>query len=124
MLSPSQFDLGDVRASAVAIVDSAGVQIPGFDGSRPTTATLTSVAGSVVSVSLLAANAARRQVFIDNDSTKTLYVAFAATATTAAFTVRIASGQSWASVLNGYTGAISGIWVAANGNARITEVTT
>lgn len=124
MLSPSQLDLGDVRASAVAVVNTAGVQLSGFDQSRPATAALTSVAGSATSVSLLAANAARRQVFIDNDSTKTLYVAFAATATIAAFTLRIASGQSWESELNGYTGAISGIWTSANGNARITEVTT
>jgi hypothetical protein len=94
------------------------------DPSRPASAALTSVAASAISVSLLASNAARRQVIIVNDGNKTLYIAFAATTSTTAFTVRLGGGNEYVSELNSYTGAISGIWDSANGSARITEITT
>lgn len=94
------------------------------DPSRPANAALTSVAASASSVSLLASNAARRQVIIVNDGNKTLYIAFAATASATAFTVRLGGGQEFVSEMNSYTGAISGIWDSANGSARITEITT
>ena len=94
------------------------------DPSRPATAAITSVAANAVSVSLLASNAARRQAIIVNDGTKTLYIAFAATATTTAFTIRLGAGNEYISEMNSYTGAISGIWDVANGSARITEITT
>lgn len=94
------------------------------DPSRPANATLSSVAASVTSVSLLASNAARRQVIIVNDGNKTLYIAFAGTASATAFTVRLGGGQEFISEMNSYTGAISGIWDSANGSARITEITT
>jgi hypothetical protein len=114
----------DIRAKAVAIFDANGVQLSGFDPSRPANAAITSVASSATSVSLLAANAARRAVVITNDGTKILYIAFAATATVAAFTYKLGSGATIELPLNGYTGVISGIWSAVNGNARITEITT
>jgi hypothetical protein len=84
---------------------------------------LTTVAASATSVSLLASNAARRQAIIMNDGSKTLYVAFAATASATAFTKLIGAGMQYETPLNGYTGAISGIWSSASGNARITEIT-
>ena len=114
----------DVRAQDVAVVDGAGNHVTGFDSSRPANATLTSVATSTTSAELAAANAARRQLFIHNDSSKTLYVAFAATATTTAFTVAIGANGSVPFALNGYTGVVSGILSSGSGNARVTEVTT
>jgi hypothetical protein len=100
------------------------VQLPGFDQSRPANAALTSVAGLATSAVLVAANPARRQVVIYNDAAKNLRIAFAATATATAFTHLIPSKQTLVLDLNGYTGDIAGIWEAAGGNARITEVTT
>ena len=123
-LSPSLLNVGDVRAAAVALVDGAGVQVPGFDASRPANAALSTVPTTNVSAVLAAANPARRQVFITNESGKTLFVALAATATATAYTVQIASNQSWVSSLDGYTGAISGVLAGGTGNARVTEVTT
>ena len=114
----------DIRASAVAVVDTTGTQLSGFDPSRPSTATISSVASSATSVTLLVANPARRRVVIVNESSKTLFVAFAATATTAAYTVSIAGNATYSGPLNDYTGIITGIWSAVNGNARITEITT
>lgn len=124
-LSPSQVDQpSGVRTAAVAVYDANGVQLSGFDSSRPATATLTSVPSSATSVSILAANAARRQVIVVNESSKTLFLAFAATATQTAYTVSVAGGATYVSPINSYTGVISGIWATANGNARVTEITT
>lgn len=125
-LSPTLLiEPNDVTAAAVAVVDTTGTQLSGFDPSRPTTATITSVAQSATSVSLLVANTARRRIRISNTSTKRLFVAFAATATVTSYTVAIAGGQDYDGPLNDYTGAVSGIWSGAGaGTAVITEITT
>lgn len=120
----SFFELTDSSPAAVAMVDGNGDQLTGFDSSRPATATLASVPSSAVSVVILVANAARRQYVVHNQSTKILYLAYAATATAAAFTVLVPANSEYESVLNSYTGVISGIWSAVNGNARVTEITT
>lgn len=116
--------LGDAIAVDVAILDPTGAQLSGFDASRPATAAITNVPSSATSVTILAANAARRQVIIQNKSTKVLYLAFAATATLSLFTVIVAANGVYESPLNGYTGLITGIWSAVNGSAVVTEVTT
>lgn len=90
--------------------------------SRPTQ---TSVASSATSVSLVAANPARKAMIIQNTSTAILYVLFvlpgaatAATATTA-HSVQLASNAFL--TIEGFTGAATGIWASANGQANITE---
>ena len=115
---------GDVRALDVAINDTAGNQLSGFDSTRPATATLTNVVTGTISAVLLAANVARRQVFIYNDSNSTLYVKFGTTASVTSFTVLIPKNGAWESVLNGYTGTIDGVLSSGAGTARVTEVTT
>ncbi len=89
------------------------------------TATLTSVGASVSSVTLLAANANRLGAVIINDTIvnkNILYLAFAATSTTSAYTYPLPPGAQWELQFD-YTGAISGIWgVSATGNARVTEL--
>lgn len=95
------------------------------NGLNPTvaSATLTSVSGSASSVSCAASNASRRGVSIYNDSTALLYVAFAATSSTTAFTVRVASqGYYEMPSYPVYTGTIACIWASATGAARVTEV--
>src|SRR5579859_3207349 len=117
-LSPSQIPLpNDIRADATAIFDVNGNQLSGFDSSRPSTAAITSVPSSITSVTLLAANLARRRVIIVNESSKTLFVAFGATASATAYAVSIAGNQTYQGPLNDYTGQITGIWSAVNGNA-------
>lgn len=86
-------------------------------------ATLTSVPSSATSVSLVAANLQRRKVVIQNTSTAILYVLLGggtATATTA-HSIQLAANAYV--IIDGFTGAISGIWAAANGQANITELT-
>ena len=123
----SSFELTNATAIATAIVDGTGTQLTGFDASRPATSVITSVNSVAVSTTLLALNAARRQFYMTNTSNQDLYIAFAATATVAAYTIELAkNGGSFESVLNSYTGIITGIWTAA-GNGKpviITEVST
>jgi hypothetical protein len=88
------------------------------------TGTITSPTNAITSFSVLASNANRKGFVIHNDSTTTVFIAFAATASSTAFTVRLTSQASYISnSLPIYRGIISGIAVAANGNLRVTELT-
>ena len=109
----------------VSIVDTNGDQITSFTSVpvAPGTATLTTVATSTISATILAANAARKKFHIHNDATKSLFVAFAATATASAFTVLIPGNGSYESEVGDYTGVVSGILASGTGNARVTELT-
>lgn len=84
----------------------------------PTVSRVTSVA---TTTTLLAANAARRLATIFNESTSVLFVKFGATASATSYTVQVSAGGYY-EVPGFYSGAIDGIWSAANGAAQITEV--
>ena len=88
------------------------------------TATLSNVTSTISSTTLLAANANRLGAFIYNDSTAILYVAYAGTATTTAYTTQVPSQALFELPTSpDYTGIITGVWAAANGAARVTELT-
>lgn len=91
-----------------------------------TTTARSTVAASLASVALLAANAARVAGTIFNDQsgggTATLYVAVGASGSTSDFTVELGPGQSF-DLPAFYTGTVYGAWDAASGSARITEYT-
>jgi len=90
---------------------------------RPSTGTITSVAGSASDVSILASNASRKGASVFNDSTAILYLALAnTTSSTSAYTVQLAP-SAYYEVPAGYTGVLKGIWASAAGNARVTEWT-
>jgi hypothetical protein len=89
---------------------------------RADTATLTNVTSSASNVTILASNTARKGATIFNDSTSAVYLKFGATASATSFTVKMASA-AYFEVPFGYTGIIDGIWVSANGSARVTELT-
>ena len=84
-------------------------------------ATRTTVASSTSSVTLLAANIQRRQVIIFNNSTRNLFLTFGATSSATAFSIRLVTFGVFIDS-EGYTGVISGIWSAVNGDAQVTEV--
>jgi hypothetical protein len=87
------------------------------------TATLANVAGSASSVTLLASNTARKGAYVFNDSTATLYLKYGSAASTTSYVVQVPPGAFWEMPNRPiYTGLIAGIWSAANGNARVTEV--
>jgi len=88
-----------------------------------TTATLTNVSGSASSVSLLASNTSARARTAFNDSTATLHLKFGTTASTTSFTVAIPPNGYYEFPQPIYNGAVDGIWDAANGAVRLTEIT-
>lgn len=92
---------------------------------KSSTATVTSVADTATSTTLLAANAARLGATIFNDSSALLYVRFGAgTASSTDYSVRVYS-NGYLHVPSSYTGAITGIWATdpGDGAARVTEFT-
>lgn len=95
----------------------------------PSVATASNVTSNAVSVTLLAANAARKGATIYNASDKVLHLSFQATATVdnsvqdLAPEVTLLNGGYY-EVPYGYTGVIAGIWEAGpTGKANITEIT-
>ena len=89
---------------------------------KASTATLSNVASSASSVTLLSANTARIGAQFYNDSTQICFLKLGTTASSTSFTVALASAVYY-ELPCGYTGRIDGIWVSANGNMRVTEVT-
>lgn len=117
----SAVNLTEVNGSAVSATNPVPVQPNSI---KSTTSTLTSVTGVITSAVLLAANSGRLAAYFYNDSTSILYLAFAATASTTAYTVQVASQGFFEMPTSPvYTGTISGIWASANGAARVTELT-
>lgn len=89
------------------------------------TSTPTNVASSATSVTLLPANLNRKGASIFNDSTSVLYLLQGGngTASITNYTLQIAAGGFYALPPPYiYTGLITGIWSAANGAARVTEL--
>ncbi|HYV59484.1 MAG TPA: hypothetical protein VFA62_05385 [Acidimicrobiia bacterium] len=93
---------------------------------QASTCAQTNVAASVSSVNLLSANANRKRVTICNDPVATsgsrLYIcAGAGPATSSNFVEYLDPGETFYD--SEYTGQLTGIWVAANGVARVGEWT-
>lgn len=84
--------------------------------------TLANVASSASSVAIFASNPAARQRYVQNDSTAILYLKFGATASATSYTVLVPAGYLYVFDNPCYTGDVTGIWAAANGSARTTEV--
>ncbi|MCC5641128.1 hypothetical protein LC593_35970 [Nostoc sp. CHAB 5844] len=90
--------------------------------STSSTSTPSTVAASITSVTIIAANSTRKGLTIWNKSTANLYIDFDSAASTTDFAVNVAAGGYYEMPFN-YTGVISGIWDAANGNALVRELT-
>jgi hypothetical protein len=91
-------------------------------GGTASTATLTNVASSATSVNVVAANSQRIGCIIYNDSIQGLLIKYGATASATSFTYRIGPGETWEMPTPIWVGQIDGIWDAANGNARVTDL--
>lgn len=84
---------------------------------------IANVAASTSSVTLQAANNARRGLIVYNDSESILYLKYTSGASSTSFTVRIEPFQAWVMPEPVFTGLVAGIWVTATGAARMTELT-
>lgn len=109
-------------ANSLAVVISSDQSPISVTNTLSSTGTISSVSLAITTQVLLASNAARRGYIVYNDSLAVLYVAFAATASTTAFSVKLQPGAEYEPGID-YTGVISGIASAAIGSARITEFT-
>ena len=90
----------------------------------PDNSSVTSVVASVASVTLLALNVDRRGAAVFNDSSVgNLFLKLGATASTTSFTVKMGPNSFYELTFPSYTGIIDGIWDAAVGSARVTELT-
>lgn len=123
MLPTVQGDQGYIEAIPVVIFGSGpGAGSPANFAPSSSAGNSTSVASSATSVTLLAANAARKGATVYNESTSVLYVKFGTAASATSYTVQVVAAGYY-EVPFGYTGIISGIWATANGSARVTELT-
>jgi hypothetical protein len=87
------------------------------------TATLSNVAASVTSVTILASNASRKGGSVYNDSSSAMYLKQGTSASTTSFSFKIPANTLYeinASIV--YTGAYTALWDTATGNARVTEL--
>ena len=114
---------GSSEPAEVFILDAAGQ--PAVFGTITTvgTATVTAVPSSATVVTLAALNVNRRGLMIYNDSKKKLFLKFGAGALVTDFSVRLAAQEYFELPSPVFTGIITGIWDAADGNARVTEST-
>ncbi len=85
-------------------------------------ATLANVSAATSSTALFASNANVRGRIVHNDSTGILYLKFGTGASTTSYTVKIPPDGFFEFPKPTYTGDVAGIWSAANGSARTTEV--
>lgn len=119
------FLLSGATALSVAVVDGTGTQITSFGsgGGAASAATLSNVASSATNVTLLASNSSRKGATFVNDSTQTCYVKLGATASSSSYSYLLFASQTLELPTPIYQGQIDAIWVSANGNMRITEIT-
>jgi hypothetical protein len=103
-------------------VDASGRQI--VSPTRPSSSTLSQIAISLTSVSLLASNTNRLSAIFYNNSNQDCFLAFSVTASATAFTVKIPkNGGSYEINQPCYTGTISGIWTSTGSGAlQVTEL--
>ncbi len=114
--APSSTDWG----MAVRIIGSLGtVTIV-----QPSASTVSKVAQTLVSTTLVAGNGSRLGLFIFNDSPGPLYVKTGAGAGLDDWSFKICAGAYWEAPFSVTTQLISGIWsVDGTGAARVTELT-
>jgi hypothetical protein len=91
---------------------------------RSLTSSISTVARSVTSQTILAANGYRNGASIFNDSNAVLYLRLSSgPATTTSYSTKLGA-QSYFEVPEKYSGVINGVWASAgSGNAHVTEYT-
>lgn len=103
----------------------AGVVISGTASLTPitvTASTISRIANSVASQTLLAANGSRKAAFLFNDSSTTnCYVKLGATASATSFTLKLFATDTYIMDPPTYTGVIDYICDAASGSMEVTE---
>ncbi len=112
---------GALEEGHLASIDTNIGTLSGNSRGASSTGTKSNVAGSASSVTVLASNTNRKGAMVFNDSTAILYLDLSGgTASATSYSTQVpANGLYELTVV--YTGAITGIWSSATGNARVTE---
>lgn len=115
--------IGSVAVSNFPVTQPVSIAgVVSTTSAAATVGTLSNIAGSAASVTLLTSNAARKGFSIFNDSTAILKVSFSATASATSFSFLLQPNAFFENSAL-YTGIVTGIWAAAAGSARVTELT-
>lgn len=127
-ISPNNtLPVNQTQINGVAVLTGSGTTGTGAQRTvlaTHATGTITSVAGSATSVTLLAANTLRSGAMFYNDSTQIVYLALASTASTSSYTVQLPPNGYYELPAAGcYNGIVTGIQSSATGNVRVTEIT-
>tara|TARA_R110000868_G_scaffold148399_7_gene370319 strand:- start:70 stop:1002 length:933 start_codon:yes stop_codon:yes gene_type:complete len=112
---------GNVIGSTTNALD-VNIQSGSISEKPITAATLTNVTSSATTATILASNSNRRMATIYNDSTSALYLKYGATASATSYTIKMEAGAYYELPTPVYTGVLDGIWISANGFARVTEM--
>ncbi len=119
----ASFSLPSPWAMAIATFRSIVLPVQGtFNMAPATNAIITSVTSSANSVQFLTPNSTRRGVSVFNESTSVLYLTFGPITAKSYYTTQIPPGGLYEMPQPLYIGAVSGLWAAANGFARVTEM--
>jgi hypothetical protein len=84
------------------------------------TATVTRVPAAITATTLQAANSDRKGITVYNDSTSVMYLKLGAGASPTDYTVKLQKDSTYEAPF-AWIGIVTGIWVAANGAAMVTE---
>jgi hypothetical protein len=121
LVANSGIDIGDVtlnNALNSGTVDTNTIRVVDAGAAN---AAVTSVTAATAATALKAANTSRLGLTIFNNSASVLYVKLGTTASATDFSIKMAA-NSYYEVPFGYNGAVTGIWVAADGAALVTEI--
>lgn len=115
-------DWSPAPADAQAALDQLADRVATLeDPVRPGTAALSTVSLSTSSATVLSANTNRLGFSIKNVGPERAYVAFAATASTSAFTADLDPGATYVDE-TGYTGPVSGVTATGTATLYVTEL--
>lgn len=106
--------------SKVTACNTGAVTITNIPGGA--TSVVTQVAASASSVTLLAANADRKEAEFYNDSSYVCYLKKGTSAATNSYTAQVLPGGYYKINPGDYSGIVTGIWPVASGNMLVTEV--
>ena len=81
-----------------------------------------SITSSLSSSVLLYSNDNRVKVMLYNHSSAALFLKFGDSASVSDFSVKLGSGSYYETVMPIHTGSVTGIWDAAGGSVKITEL--
>lgn len=95
--------------------------VPAFSvySGHTTTSVTSSAAPGVV---LLGQNPERKSFYVFNDSPNTLFLNFSSSVSSQAYVVQLPSLTLYESAVPCPTGSVCGVWSAASGSAKVTDV--